>query len=56
MRLLAPGPRQTTQDSAYLRRKYLRAVSRLTALAREAATRHVLEPAARPGQDAVREP
>jgi len=36
MRLIAPGPRQTTQDSTYLRRKYLRAVSRLASLAREA--------------------
>ena len=35
-RPITPGPRQTTQDSTYPRRKYLRAVSRLTALAREA--------------------
>jgi hypothetical protein len=36
MGLIAPGPRLTTHDSTYLRRKSLRAVSRLTALAREA--------------------
>jgi hypothetical protein len=34
--LLTLKQRQTAQDSTYPRRKYLRAVSRLTALAREA--------------------
>ena len=37
-RLLMPGPSSAAQDSTYLRRKHLRAVSRLTALAREPQT------------------
>ncbi len=38
-RLLTPEPRSAAQDSTYLCRKYLRAVSRLTALARQASGR-----------------